>query len=312
MIPRLYLIETRFYSKEYIRSSGIDAFLGNTLGETIEKYKLVFYGMVVQDEATGELQLIGPDEKIVLVKAYEEYCHWHDGPLGERDDPLQRTYCLSPAATELGYCGRHKTSIRAIYSKCFSSAGLESLRSCWMLDEKLGESIEYAVYLLAYGHNRYKVGSTRKWRIHDRVAEQPHVAATILYESRSAVKTRDVEIRAGRLSGLSERPRRRLVDVISSPLAQAVVGLAKTVEKTRRALGITGEYEAHIFRVEPANGYESLIRVKEAGFHELIGRPLIIRDYYAGFLILEEPSSSTRYALKGTQLLHINCLRTVR
>ncbi len=312
MIPRLYFIEARFYSKEYIRSGGIDAFLGNALRKTIERYKLVFYGIVAQDEATGELHLIGPDEKIVLVKAYEEYCHWHNGPLGERDNPLQRTYCLSQATTELGYCSRHKTSIRAIYSKCFSSAGLESLRSCWMLDEKLGESIEYAVYLLAYGHNKYKVGSTRKWRIHDRIAEQPHVAAAILYESRSAVKTRDVEIRAGRLSGLTERPRRRLVDVVSTPLAQAVLGLEKTVEKARRVLGITDMHETRIFRVEPVNGYESIIRVKETGFNELVGKPLVIRDYYAGFLILEEPNTNTRYALKGTQILHTNCLKTIR
>ncbi len=313
MIPRLYYIEARFSSKEYIGSVGLDAFIGGVSGgKAVEKYKLIYYGVIVQEEGSKNLLLLGPDDEIILLQGYEEYCHWHNGPLWSRDDPLSREYCTRPAAGELGYCSVHRNSLRALYTRCFGSSGLESLRSCWMLDEKLGERVEYAVYLLAYNHNRFKVGSTRYWRLYERLGEQPHVLATILYRSKSAVKTRDVEIRAGRLEGLTERPRRSLREVVIIPPAQVINRLEKTLAKTRRLLGLKDDSEPRFIRVEPASGFEKYYRVPEKKLGELVGKHLYIRDYYAGYLLLEEVNTSQKYLLKGNNLLHVNSIKLVK
>ncbi len=314
MIPRLYFIEARFSSKEYIRGSGLDAFMsgGGGGGRAVEKYRLVYYGVILQEEGSKNLVLAGPDEDVVILQGYEEYCHWHSGPLWERDNPLEREYCTRPALGELGYCGVHRDSLRANYSRCFSSSGLDSLRSCWILDEKLGDRVEYAVYLLAYGHNRFKVGSTRYWRLMERLGEQPHILATILYRSRSAVKTRDVEIRAGRLEGLTERPRRSLRDVLYVPPGQVVNRLEKTAEKARRSLGLKGEWEPRFIRVEPMIGLEKFHRIPEKKIVEVAGKHLYIRDYYAGYLLLEERNTNEKYLLKGNSLLHTSSVKLTR
>jgi hypothetical protein len=312
LIPRLFIIETRFSSRENIRSGGLDLFFssGGGFGLMIEKYKLIYHGLLVQEEGTTILHLIPPGDKIVFVKGYEEYCRWHNGPLEKRDNPFEREYCTREATSELGYCNVHRNSLRAIYTKCFGSSGLDSLRSCWILDEKLKDGVEYVVYMLAYSTNKFKVGSTRMWRLHDRIGEQPHVVATILYRSRSAVKTREIEIKAGRIEGLTEHPRRKLADTISTPIPPTTLRLKRVLEKTARILGLKNP-ESKFFRVEPAHGVEEFYRANEVKLDNLLGKPLILKDYYAGYMLLEEPNTNTRYLVKGNSILHVNSVKLV-
>ncbi len=313
MIPRLYFTESRFYSREYVGGGGLDSFFtGSRSTWEITRYKLVFYGVIAQEEGSHTLHLIAPGEKIVFVRDYREYCHWHNGPLDKRDNPLNREYCIREAVTETGYCTMHRNSLRAIYSKCFSSTGLESLRNCWLLDEKLGDRIEYVVYMLAYSHNRFKVGSTRSWRLYDRIGEQPHIVATILYRSRSAVKARDTEIRAGRLEWLTEMPHKRSVrEVLKTPIPPVISRLEKMLLKTRRVLRIGDHEKPLIFRVEPIRETTDYLRAEEKRLDELIGVKLELIDYYAGYLLLGDTSTNQRYLLKANQILHMPILKTL-
>ncbi len=313
MIPRLFITEARFYSREYIKPAGIDAFLSskNTISEVIERYKLVFHGLLLQEEGTTTLHLVTSGEEIILVKSYTEYCRWHNGPLEERDNPLEREYCIREAVGELGYCNVHRNSLRAIYTKCFGSGGLNSIRNCWILDEKLRGKVEYVVYMLAYSMNKFKVGSTRLWRIYERIGEQPHVVATILYKSNSAVKTREVEVKAGKLEGLTEHPRRKLHETLSTPIPPTITRFKKIVEKTRRILGLR-DTDYKVFRVEPSRGIEYFYKAREVTLENLYSKPLILLDYYAGYMLVEERSSNTRYLVKTNKILHTSSIKLVR
>lgn len=311
MIPRLFYIETKFYSKEHVKTYGLDAFIGLKQTKELVRYKLVFYGIIVQEEGAHTLHLIPPGDKIIFIQSYTEHCRWHSGPLDKRDNPLAREYCIREAVSELGYCSQHRSSDRAIYSRCFSSAGLESLRNCWMLDEKYRGKISYTVYLLAYNHNKFKVGSTRTWRLTDRVAEQPHIAATVLYQSNSAVKTRNIEIKAGKLEGLTEKPHRKLKETIKTPIPPAILKLEKVLERTQRILGIKQEEQPLIFRVEPSTDITEYLKAKETALKQIIGKQLILQDYYAGHLLLEETNTNTRYLIKANQILHSPSLKVI-
>lgn len=310
LIPRLFYFDTRFYSKEYVRVSGLDMFMGLEMGRELVRYKLVFYGLIAQEEGSHILHLIVPGEKIMFVENYVEYCRWHNGPLERKDNPLEREYCVREAVSELGYCSKHRNSIRAIYSKCFSTAGLESLRNCWILDEKYKDKINYTVYLLAYNKDKFKVGTTRTWRLLDRIAEQPHIVATTLYTSNSAVETRNIEIKAGKLEGLTEKPHRKLKETIKTPIPPVLLKLEKTLTKTQRILGIKQTKQPTIFRIEPNTEITEYHKAKETNLKQIIGKQLIIQDYYAGHLLLEETNTNTKYLLKTNQILHKPSIKT--
>ncbi len=312
MIPRLFVIESRFYSREKVRSGGLDAYIsqGFGLGFMIEKYKLVYHGLIVQEEGTTTLHLVAPGDKVVFMRGYEEYCRWHNGPLESRDNPFEREYCIREASGELGYCNVHRNSLRAIYTRCFSSSGIESLKYCRILDEKIRGRIEYVVYMLAYTMNKFKVGSTRMWRLYDRIGEQPHVIATILNRSNSAFETRELEIKAGRLEGLTEHPRRKLSESITAPIPPTLLRLRRVLEKTSRRLGVKLG-DIRFFRVEPARGVEYFYRAREARIDDILGRPLHLIDYYAGYMLIEEPNTNTRYVVRGNAILHTNSLKLV-
>lgn len=312
MIPRLYFIETRFYSKEYIGTTGLDLFLGKESRKEIIRYKLLFHGIIVQEEGTSNLTILSSNEKIMILKSYTEYCHWHNGPLDKKDNPLTREYCIREAITETGYCTKHKDSLRAIYTKCFSTSGLESLRNCWLLDEKLKNKLEYVVYLLAYTPNKFKVGTTRKWRLYERIGEQPHIVATVLYITKSAVKARDIEIKTGKLEGLTEKPRRKLKEVIQSPIPPSLLKLEKMKEKISRIINLRESVENIIFRIEPLTELTYYIRAKEKTPEQLAGKPLLIIDYYAGYLLLSEPNTNEQYIVKANSLLHTSSIKHIQ
>ncbi len=310
MIPRIIHSEVKFYSREYISRGGLDSFLGTSIGKEITRYTLKFYGILVQEEGYGELHLIGSGEKILFTKPLNNYCRWHNASLLEKDNPLERKYCLRKPVTGLGYCSEHKDSLRALYNHCFGSAGLDSMRSCWILDERLGEKLEYAVYLLAYSGSGFKVGSTRSWRIYHRIAEQPHVIATILYRSRSAVKTRDIEVKAGRIEGLTEKPHRTLRSALNTPIPSTINKLEKMRHKVAKVLGINDLGET-VFRIEPGLDLSYYIRGRETIYEYLLDKVLELIDYYAGYLLVSELNTNTYYLVRINKILHTNALKTV-
>ena len=311
LIPRVFYFDTKFLSKEYVGKGGLDSFLGSSLAREIIRYKMRFYGIIVQEEGSSSLHLISPGEKIVLMRNGLSYCRWHDGPLEERDNPLDRKYSVRRAETRTGFCNQHRDTLRAYYSMCFESMSIESLlRYCWMLDEKAGDKIEYAVYLLAYGVNGFKVGSTRYWRIVDRIAEQPHVLATILYRFNKAVKTRETESSIGKIEGLTEVPRRTLRVSLNTPVSSVVYKIDRYREKIERVIGVkTIDYTP--FRVEPGVDITYYVKAREVKIDDLVDKHLELIDYYSGYLLVSDINTNTYYIVKGNRLLHKNVLKTI-
>lgn len=310
MIPRLYYIDIRFISREYISRGSLDSFLGGDVKKEIIKYRVKFHGIVAQEEGSTYLHVIGSGEKIVLLKPTKIYCRWHSGSLIERDNPIERRYCVRESITRTGYCMEHKDSLRAVYSLCFESSGIDSLRNCWILDGRLKDKVNYTVYLLAYSSNGFKVGVTRDWRLYNRIAEQPHVVATTLYTSNSAVKARDVEIRAGRLEGLTEKPHRVLRETLNTPIFSTINRLEKIRDKVLKLLRIKeSNIDNSIFRVEPGLEIEYYIRAREVDYELLFDKTLEIIDYYAGYLLLSDIDSNTYYLVKGGKILHTNSFK---
>ncbi len=306
-IPRLFYIETRFFSRQTLVSTGLDTFLGveSGLEEVVEEYKLLFHGILVQDPGSGELDLLISNDYIVFKPGYHEHCHWHNGPIDKRDNPLERSYCLKPLYTSLGYCREHYNSLRAVYSQCFTSSGLRSLSSCRRLDGKLGFSLKYSVYLLDYGYG-LKVGSTRSWRLYDRIGEQPHVVALRLIEYSSAFETRDLELRIGSREGFTERPRRRgLKDIISYPPRLAYKRLYDASRKIVKELGLGIESSSlRLFKVTPSLDITYYVRARETSVDKLYNEKLEIMDYWMGYLLLASTRSSEYYVVKTRNLLH--------
>jgi hypothetical protein len=307
LIPRLFIAESILKTTVKLGPTGLDAFMETGSTGEVRKYTTRFKGILLQDPVSGRLTLLQPGSSIVLARAYEEYCHWHNGPLHERDDPLRRKYCLLPATSELGYCRIHKDSLRALYTRCFGSAGLESLRSCSLLDEKLGDRVEYVVYILAYAPGKYKVGTTRLWRIHERIGEQPHILAAILYASRSALETRKLEIKIGRLNGFTERPRRNLKSILSTPPETVAAGLRNMVERLRRTMNLKYAGEEY-FVVEPSRNKNLYATAKITDPLSLAGEKIILEDYYAGYMLVRRKNSREWLLVKGNSLLHLNSL----
>ncbi len=310
MIPRVFYFETKFLSKEYIGKGGLDVFLGSKYAREIIRYKIRFYGIVAQEEGNTTLHLISPGETIYFLRENTQYCRWHNGPLEGRDDPLERRYCVREASTRTGFCMQHKDSLRAYYSLCFESMGIEGLRYCWLLDEKIGDRIEYAVYLLSYSVNGLKVGSTRYWRVVDRIAEQPHVLATVLYRFKNAVKTREIESSIGRLNGLTEVPRRTLRESLNTPVSTVVHRMDRIRERIEKVVKIKSEDNIP-FRVEPGTDITYYVKAREANIENLLEKPLEIIDYYSGYLLLSEKNTNTYYIVKANKILHKNILKII-
>ena len=311
MIPRLIYLQSKFYSKTYIKQAGLDSFF-NKKSEPPEllRYKIILNGIIIQETGTTLLHIASINDKIILSKSLNEYCHWHDGPLDKRDNPLERTYCIKPIISELGFCREHLHSDRAIYIRCFGTAGLESLRNCVILDKKYDEKIEYSVYLLSYGQESIKVGTTRSFRIFERIAEQPHVVATILAKTRNAYEARDIEIRAGKLPWLTERPRRSLKTVISKPLSPSLYRLKNLREKTVYALGIN-DSNPMFFQVLPVDDISYYLKAREAHLEDLEGKKLEILGFWGGYLLLSDISMNNYYILRAKEILHKDTIKII-
>lgn len=311
MIPRLIHFDVKFASREYLKGSGLEPFLPTVQQTLLEKYRSSTIGIIAQEDGWSTVQLLNVGEYLLFTRTGEEVCRWHSGPIHERDDPLRREYCVKKAVTTLGYCNEHRESIRAIYSYCFESSGPSSLIKCKTLDEKMKNHIEYIVYLLSYTLDGFKVGSTRRWRFLLRLSEQPHVAATVLYVSNSAFKTREVEVNAGRIEGLSEKPHRDVYKTMTTPIINAVHKLTRVRGKVVEKLRLHG-VENLFIRVEPSLGLENYYRARQRSLEQLVDKRLEFIDYFYGYLLLSDLDVNETYLLKASEILGKNVLKTIR
>ncbi len=303
-IARLFFTEARFYSRRTLVGSGLDRFLGLKTGldNVIEEYKLFFRGIIVQNLGTSELEFVTIGDKIVFREGGSERCRWHSGPIEERDNPMERTYCLNKIYTGLGYCREHMDSWRAVYTRCFSSSGLQSLGACRRLDSFYRDRIRYTLYLLDYGGG-LKVGVTRSFRLYERVGEQPHVVATALAEYKSAFKARDTERTIGSMKGFTEAPKKRSIyRAIAFPPRTAFTRLYRVAEKIRAELG--GEGELKLFRVIPTIEPHLFLRATVKDVKEIYNLHLEIIGYWAGYLLASPTTSNEYYLVKANTILH--------
>jgi len=314
MIPRVFYFDVVFNRRETVERAGLDFFMHRADSQhiaQITRYKLVFHGIVAQEEGSGSNHLIKPGEKILILPDNTSYCRWHEGPLEERDNPVERKYCTRRAETFAGFCNQHRNTPRAYYSMCFESMSIENLiRYCWSLDEKMRDKIVYAVYILAYSINGFKVGSTRFWRVVDRIAEQPHVLATILYKFSSAVKTREVESTLGRLNGLTEVPKRDLHTSLNTPLYSVIWRIIELKAKIEKTVEFKSE-DSELFRIDPGVDVNMYLKAKDVKLEKLHNKPLELVDYYSGYLLLSDINTNAYYVVKGSSMLHKDTLKVI-
>ncbi len=221
--------------------------LGREETRRITLYRVYLEGLIVQDPSMLDVELYkGPVR--VAPGPWREYCRWHSGPLDERDRPWERIYCNVEVRGGPGFCRQHRRSERALYDACASLRGGEGLEACRLLDRAV--KAEHVVYLLDYGGVKPKAGMTRAWRVVDRVAEQPHVAATVLAVYDSAYEARRAEVTLSKLGLASEHgPRGRKRWEPPKALGPEVQRLERAAEEAAKALGV--EWDGRVFRVEP-------------------------------------------------------------
>ncbi len=220
---------------------------------------------------------------------WNAYCQWHDGPLDEADDPTKRLYCTVQAD---GFCSKHRRSKRAVYTMCLDSRSSMALEACRKIDESVRG--EYVVYMLDFGSDKPKVGTTRKFRLLERIAEQPHLLATVLIETDSLYEARKAELELSRQGIGVESWRHKWV--LGLDLYFSAVRLSEAAERASRQLG--GSWGGDMFTVT-ANVPQRPLTAEPAA---LEGKELEILGTWGGFLVVPGPRQPI--VLKYSQLLH--------
>jgi hypothetical protein len=211
----------------------------------LEEYTVRLDSLIMQPLGTPDVgRYRGPIQ--AAPQPWRRYCKWHSGPLDSRDEPWRRIYCTAPVEGRYEYCRQHRRSERFLYDLCMGLRGSQALEACRELDSRV--RTEYAVYLLVQQGGHVKVGSTRRFRVLERIAEQPHAAATLLAVYDSALGARRAEMAVSRAGIASEhRPRGRRAR-LPAP-GPAAAALASAAEAAARLLGV--EWYGRILRVKP-------------------------------------------------------------
>ena len=224
---------------------------------------------------------------------WNTYCQWHDGPLDEADDPTKRLYCTVQAE---GFCSKHRRSDRAIYTLCLDSRSAMALEACKRIDESFRG--EYVVYMLDFGSDKPKVGTTRKFRLLERIAEQPHIVATVLVETDSLYEARKAELELSRQGVGVESWRHKWV--LGLDLYFSAMRLSEAAEKASKLLGRS--WDGTLFTVTANVPQRPLVTEPET----LAGREFEILGAWGGFLVVPGPKQPL--ALKYSQLMHRDSL----
>ena len=211
----------------------------------VEEYTVDLDSLIIQPPGLPDVgRYNGPLQ--VAPRPWRRYCKWHNGPLDARDEPWRRIYCTAQVNGRYEFCRQHRRSDRFLYNLCMSLRGTQALEACRELDKRL--RAEYAVYLLAQQGGHVKVGTTRLFRVLERIAEQPHAAATVISVYDSALEARRAEIAVSKAGIASEhRPRSRRARLPAPGPAAAL--LAAAAEQAAKLLGV--DWDRRIMRVKP-------------------------------------------------------------
>ncbi len=307
--PRLVYKKPRLVSLRKIPAmSGLEEFFATSFTKKylyLVEYEVDFKGLIVQDMRVNRLILLKPGSMLRVRDPEEtvQKCRWHNGPLHKLDDPMQRRYCVRLSVSRVhGYCVEHSSSLRALYDKCFTGAGHYSLEACRKLDESLGTRVVYAVYLLDYGSDKFKIGSTRIFRFIERIAEQPHLAATIVYTSTSASKAREMEMSLGKLRWFSEKPRHnRLASVLKGSIIDGARRVFALVEEISRKTGMKPPPISSIITVRQPKKEVSVATCVES-IEKIVDATLRLVGYWGGMLFLSDDDKT--YCVRESQLIH--------
>lgn len=249
--------------------------------------------LLVQPE--GYSDVFGYKGKISFAeKPWTSYCQWHDGPLDEADDPTRRLYCPVPADT---FCSKHRRTERAAYTLCLDSRSEKALDACKYIDSIV--KTEYVVYMVDYGGDKPKVGTTRKFRLLERISEQPHIVATVIYETDSLFDARRAEMKVSREGIAVESWRHKIV--FHQDLYFGITRLKGPAEKASRLLGF--QWPATFFTIKlPLNERPLVVEPDQLGreSYDVIGA-------WGGFLFLKNSRGQT-LAIKTSYLMHKNSL----
>ena len=260
----------------------------------LETYSLEFEGVIANSPPTPDAVLIKRGQEVsISPEPWSEYCRWHSGPLDRRDDPLHRIYCTQNAR---GYCRQHRRSPRFLYDECFSG-GSRGLQACRALDEEL--KAEYAVYLAGFpsqGGLSVKVGVTRRFRLLDRISEQPHIAATVVAVLDSAYRARRLELEIYK-RGLARQATRKSGILRGLRRLETIVTLASAAEKASTLAG-TG-WDGRLFSVSPPAD------LREPG-RPPTGSRVVLYSYWGG--LLGVLSSGRLLWFRATDLMHRSSL----
>jgi len=259
--------------------SGVEKF-------SVDTYTVRLNSFIVQHPSTTDpLRYHGPFR--ILYSPWTPYCRWHSGPLDSKDRPWERIYCNVKAD---GYCKQHRRSDRYLYDMCMSLKGERALEACKVLDRRIKS--EYVVYILDSGGKKPKVGSTRLFRVYERVAEQNHLVATILGIYDSVREARAAEMKISSL-GFATEHQRRVKSRLSR--AQAASRLVEIAEKVSQILG--QEWRGKLFEIKPSVEIPPLLK------HEkLVNEKLYPIAYWGGLLIVR--TSKGNYSIEERPMLH--------
>lgn len=235
-------------------------------------------------------------ELTIAQEPWQSYCQWHNGPLDEADDPLKRLYC--PVAAE-GFCSKHRRSERAIYTLCLDSRSEKALEACRYIDSIVKG--EYVVYMLDYGGDKPKVGATRKFRLLERIAEQPHVVATVLMEVDSLLAARKAEMKVSSSGIAVESWRHKLLNAQDYYFAS--LRLSEAASKASKLLGV--QWDGKLFSIISQDFISMRPRVVDA--RALIGKSLIPGASWGGFIMFKD-SKGSFVAVKSSELMHKDSL----
>jgi hypothetical protein len=263
-------------------ATGLEAYLGASIGTVdLEVYNIEFKGIVAQNPGEENVYLVEAGAKVRIEPRGRLYCRWHTGPLDRRDNVLERRYCSLTSDTKSGYCLKHSRTYRALYDRCVGTSGEYALEACRKVEERI--KVPMGTYILDRGLDKYKAGVSRSWRLEDRIAEQPHVVASIVARGLGLVESRELELKLSQhhhiqqltkrtdpRSVLTHNPEKRL------PLLYNVV----------RSLGLTVKPEFLTVRPRDEGLWINASLIKEAeGIYTLA-------DYWGGYLLLEHNNGS--------------------
>ncbi len=227
-------------------------------------------------------------------------CRYHEGA---SPVPEEQLYCTRPAVTPSGFCEEHARSPLALYERCAMGDDDACLRVSAAWPKEI-----YAVYVLDYGSDRVKVGLTRGWRILWRAAEQPHVSVAVvklvegdLYAARVYERELGKMRVATEGSGVKTSDRVLLAATALERLDSREI--AERMAEHLSRLGLSGTFNS--YTILPKTSPKEFIRARHASLKDIIGSRVVVLDYWAGMLLVEDLDRGERLVIAKNDIQHL-------